>query len=147
MRPSAIAGLANLIFLSGASRVVELGAGASTLYLARALRETGGELISIEESPDWTAWISKRVAAESLGAHAQVHHVPLTAIPKPPISDWPNDAPDRWYDTSRIEALVPAAIELLVVDGPAAGSQGSSLTRLPAIPMLKPKLAPSSTVV
>lgn len=85
--------------------VVELGCGASSLIIARALeRHGGGRLVSYDQDAGFC-----RATAQWLGEHglhAQIIHAPLTSQ----RSRWSS----QWYDLSQ----VPAEIDLLVVDGP-----------------------------
>jgi predicted O-methyltransferase YrrM len=85
--------------------VVELGCGASSLVIAKALAlNGGGRLISYDQHGDFVAatgdWLTNH------GLAADIRHAPLTEPP----GDWPG----LWYSLSDI----PAAIDLLVIDGP-----------------------------
>ncbi|MDG2002256.1 MAG: class I SAM-dependent methyltransferase [Novosphingobium sp.] len=86
-------------------RVVELGSGATSLVIARALqRHGGGHLTSfdqhapfVEQMPDWLAL---------QGLSAEFIHAPLTScLP---------GTPGPWYSLSRL----PETIDMLVIDGP-----------------------------
>jgi len=85
--------------------VVELGCGASSLVLARALeRNGGGRLTSFDQHEGFVA-----STAEWLGGHGltpTMRHAPLTEDK----SSWGS----VWYDLS----AVPQEIDLLVIDGP-----------------------------
>src|SRR5918997_1250059 len=52
MRPSALVAVLNEIALNGRRSIVELGAGISTWYIARLLRQVGGHLTTVEDD-DW----------------------------------------------------------------------------------------------
>lgn len=87
------------------AHVVELGAGASSFVIARALqRHGGGRLTSYDQHGDFvvatSAWLLEN------GLEADMHAVPLVPSPAP----WPG----HWYAVHD----VPAAIDLLVIDGP-----------------------------
>lgn len=85
--------------------VVELGCGASSLIIAKSLSlHGGGRLISYDQHADFTAATGSWLAGHGLAA--DMRHAPLG---KPP-GDWPG----LWY---QLEDL-PAAIDLLVIDGP-----------------------------
>lgn len=85
--------------------VVELGSGATSLVIARALAGNGGGTLYsydqhepfVEQMRDWLA---------EHGLQAQFHHAPLTL--RDPA--WPG----IWYDLDD----VPGTIDLLVIDGP-----------------------------
>lgn len=85
--------------------VVELGAGASTLILARALAlNGGGRLVSYDQHAPFVA--ATRAWLAEQGVAAEVRHAPL--------SDPPAGWPGRWYAL----ADVPERIDMLVIDGP-----------------------------
>ncbi len=85
--------------------VVELGCGASTLVIAKALQlHGGGRLSSFDQHADFVsataAWLDDH------GLAANLHHAPLIVD----HSRWS----EIWYDLSHL----PLTIDLLVVDGP-----------------------------
>lgn len=85
--------------------VVELGCGASTLILARAMeRNGGGELHSYDEHADFVLQTGEWLAGHNLGA--TIRHAPI--VPNP--TRWSH----CWYDLTG----VPGTIDLLVIDGP-----------------------------
>jgi predicted O-methyltransferase YrrM len=85
--------------------VVELGAGASSLVMARALRNAGrGRLISCDQHEGFVA--ATRAWLRDNGVDADLRATPL--VPSP--GDWPG----IWYD----HGPLPARIDLLVIDGP-----------------------------
>lgn len=87
------------------AQVVEFGAGASTLILARALQLWGGgQLTSFDQHPDFVALTRDWLAGH--GLHADLRAAPLAPSP----SGWPG----LWYDAH----AVPERIDLLVIDGP-----------------------------
>lgn len=86
-------------------RVVEFGAGASSLVIAAALRKAGGgEHIGFDQHKDFVAatrhWLSDH------GLSADLRYAPLIDAPAP----WPG----VWYDTGPL----PDNIDLMLVDGP-----------------------------
>ncbi|MEZ0495250.1 class I SAM-dependent methyltransferase [Sphingomonas sp. IW22] len=85
--------------------VVELGAGASSLIVARALQlHGGGRLHSLDQHADFVAgtheWLNEH------GLDADMRAAPLIPAPE----GWPG----LWYDI----AGLPDRIDLLVIDGP-----------------------------
>jgi predicted O-methyltransferase YrrM len=85
--------------------VVELGAGASSLVVARALqRNGGGRLISCDQHAGFVE--STRQWLHDNGVEAELRATPF----KPSPGDWPG----IWYD----HGPLPAQIDLLLVDGP-----------------------------
>jgi predicted O-methyltransferase YrrM len=85
--------------------VVELGAGASSLVIGRALQKYGqGRLLSLDQHEDFihatTEWLREH------GIYADLRHAPLG----PRAGGWPG----IWYETGPL----PDRIDLLVIDGP-----------------------------
>ncbi len=74
LEPDTAALLALLVRATGARRVLELGTsnGYSTLWLADALRDTGGHLVSVELDPDRSAQATRNLARGGLSKYAEV---------------------------------------------------------------------------
>lgn len=99
--------LADHIIREKPTTIVECGAGASTLIIAKALEKAGlrnPTFISFEQHRDFCErtehWL------EEFGARSEIRHAPLKRAPEP----WPG----LWYD----HGPLPEQIDLLVVDGP-----------------------------
>lgn len=87
------------------AQVVELGCGASTLILSRALqRNGGGFLTSYDQHADFVIQTGDWLGSHGLGA--SIRHAPIV--------DCPTRWSDHWYDLFD----VPLNIDLLVIDGP-----------------------------
>lgn len=85
--------------------VVELGCGASSLVIARALQKYGGgRLVSYDQHQEFVAATGEWLADQ--GVAADIRHAPLGLPP----GDWPG----LWYQL----ADIPPDIGLLVIDGP-----------------------------
>lgn len=85
--------------------VVELGCGASSLVIARALQKFGGgRLVSYDQHQEFVAATGEWLAGQ--GVAGEIRHAPLGLPP----GDWPG----LWYQL----ADVPGDIGLLVIDGP-----------------------------
>lgn len=86
-------------------QVVELGCGASSLVLAKALElNGGGHLNSYDQHGDFVAATGQWLQGH--GLNASMRHAPLAEDQ----TDWSHN----WYQLS----AVPAQIDLLVIDGP-----------------------------
>ena len=147
MRPSAIALLVEEMERGRAS-VVELGSGVSTIVLARAARELGAKLVSIDHDSGWADEIRALLHRE--GLDVEVFEAPLAAldaeairVPAEPLLR----APESWYDLAALGDVLPSRIDLLVVDGPPAAESPDVLIRAPAVPALEGRLAEACTVV
>jgi hypothetical protein len=112
--------------------VVELGAGATTLVLARALQMTGhgGRLFSYDQNADFLPAVGRWLAEHD--AVAELHHAPLSVRP----DDWPG----LWYRLDEI----PREIDMLVIDGPPWAIHPFVRG---AADSLFPRLAPGAVVV
>ncbi|MDG5487900.1 class I SAM-dependent methyltransferase [Sphingomonas sp. FW199] len=85
--------------------VVELGMGASSLIIARALQMNGGgQLISMDQHGGFVSSTREWLAEQ--GVHPELRAVPFRRAPEP----WPC----IWYDTGPL----PDRIDMLVIDGP-----------------------------
>lgn len=85
--------------------VVELGCGASSLVIARALeRNGGGRLMSFDQHAGFAEATAEWLASH--GLEAEIRPAPLAPDP----SEWGS----LWYDLP----VAPAEIDLLVIDGP-----------------------------
>jgi predicted O-methyltransferase YrrM len=85
--------------------VVELGCGASSFVIGRALQlNGGGRCISYDQHAEFAAITQEWIAENNIPA--DIRHAPLGPAP----DGWPG----HWYQLSD----VPADIDLLVVDGP-----------------------------
>lgn len=85
--------------------VVELGSGATSLVIARALAlHGGGQLHSYDQHEPFVGEVREWLSENGLAA--RFHHAPLAS--RDPA--WPG----LWYDL----AEVPARIDMLVIDGP-----------------------------
>jgi len=140
MRPGGLVDVCNEIVLGARRRVLELGAGASTVLLARLLAQEGGRLAAVEHDAAWAAWVSARLAREGLEDTARVVHAELV----------PYGGALPWYAAAGVAAALDAAggaPDLLIVDGPPADGPGQGAARAPALPALQEDLAPGATVI
>jgi predicted O-methyltransferase YrrM len=74
LEPDTAALLALIVRATGARRVLELGTsnGYSTLWLADAMRSTGGHLVSVELDPDRSAQATRNLARGGLTKFAEI---------------------------------------------------------------------------
>ena len=149
MRPAGLVVVCNDIVLNDRRCIVEVGSGVSTVLLARLLTQRGavggGRLAVVEHDARWGRWVVGQLEREGVGAGVVVIDAPL--LPHPVA-----DEGLVWYDEAAVGAGLDAAlggglIDLLVVDGPPAFAAGHGMSRYPALPVLRERLASGATVV
>lgn len=98
--------LVDLVEEIGPATVVEVGAGATTLVLARALQLSGngGHLISFDQHAEFISAMHRWLGEH--GLEADLRHSPLSVR----AEEWPG----LWYDLNDL----PFQIDLLIIDGP-----------------------------
>ncbi len=140
MRPVGLVAVLNQVAVAEPALTVECGAGISTLYLARLLRQRGrGRLVSLEHDDRWAGWVRRTLAAEGLAPWAEVVLAPLVAR---------DGAGPGWYDRELVDAGVgQGSIGVLLVDGPPAHAPGLAQARYPALPHFATRMAPDAVVV
>lgn len=142
--------LARLVLAGGVHNVLELGAGASSVVLAQALRVSGGgRLTSIEQDPSWCTdqWAAVTVTP-NIDAHLEVAvlvfrlrdpfpcHVYATAqqtvAERGPYDLVFVDAPQRYYGRDGTLPLVAGSLRpgaLLVLDDAGRRGERSAIRR------------------
>ena len=124
------------VLLEQPELIVECGSGISTMWIGRALRRMGqGRLISLESSAEWVATVEELLRKEGL-SRVEVRHAPLE-----PFSSSTGEQP--WYAVSALTDI--EKVDLLLVDGPPGNT--AKHARYPAVPALRDKLRPGTTVM
>jgi predicted O-methyltransferase YrrM len=120
------------------SLVVECGSGASTLWLALALRRFGidGRIVALDHDPAFAARTREFLARHGVSDLAEVRDAPLEDLSL-------GGGSYSWYARRAWKDL--AGIDLLFVDGPPAAT--GAMARYPALPLLREALRPAATVV
>jgi predicted O-methyltransferase YrrM len=138
--PDLLALLVDAVITGRPSLVVECGSGASTLWLALAMRrfKIDGRVIALEHDPVFGGKTREFLARHNVRDLAEVRDAPLESFSL--------DGQDySWYARRAWEDL--AGIDLLFVDGPPPAAASSYRTRYPALPLLSGSLSPAATVV
>ena len=118
--------------------VLECGSGSSTVVIARCLRALGqGRLISLEHDAAFARRTAELLKLHALEDLATVVTAPLVALEA-------NGQMFRWYGP-QYQSLLRDKIEVLLVDGPPANT--GPRARYPAVPILRPHLAPESWIM
>lgn len=133
LRPFALATLLNDLVVNHRAAYLELGAGVSTIFVAKVAELNGLALdvVSVEHDAAWIETLRAILSREGLTARVRFVHAPLVDRVEP--------APFgmlRWYEEAPLlEALRGRPRDLVLVDGPPAGN--GSLNRYPALPFLR----------
>ena len=130
--------LVDLVITERPSLVVECGSGASTLWLALAMRRFGvdGRIIALDHDPVFAGKTRDFLARHDVRELAEVRDAPLESFSLDGESY-------SWYARRAWEDLT--GIDLLFVDGPPAATGHQA--RYPALPLLSGALSPAVTVV
>jgi predicted O-methyltransferase YrrM len=136
--PDLLLVLVDQVIAQQPSLVVECGSGASTLWLALALRRFGtdGRIVALDHDPVFADKTRDFLARHGVSDLAEVRDAPLEDFSLA-------DGTYSWYARRAWEDL--KGIDLLFVDGPPAATGAKA--RYPALPLLKEALNPAATVV
>jgi hypothetical protein len=130
LAPSTLLRVLNEVRINRRRTVLELGAGLSTLYLAKVLRQEGGVLFSVEHDAVWMEMVAGWLRQEGLEDVVRLIYAPVD-------DEFEGSGGLRWYRRDVIsKELADAKVKLLLVDGPPAHSRRLSLCRFPALPFL-----------
>jgi hypothetical protein len=136
--PDLLAVLVDLVITQRPSLVVECGSGASTLWLALAMRrfEVNGKIISLDHDLAFGGTTRDFLARHDVRDLAEVRDAPLETFRL-------DGETYSWYARRAWEDLT--GIDLLVVDGPPTAT--GHRARYPALPLLGGSLSPAATIV
>ena len=136
--PDLLVVLVDLVITQRPSLVVECGSGASTLWLALAMRRFGidGRIIALDHDPVFGGKTRDILARHDVRDLAEVRDAPLENFSL-------DGETYSWYARRGWEDLT--GIDLLFVDGPPATTGHQA--RYPALPLLSGSLSPVATAV
>jgi predicted O-methyltransferase YrrM len=136
--PDLLMVLVDLVISERPSLVVECGSGASTLWLALAMRrfKIDGRIIALDHDPVFGDKTRGFLARHDVADLAEVRDAPLESFSL-------DGQEYSWYARSAWEDLT--GIDLLFVDGPPATTGHQA--RYPALPLLRGSLSPAATAV
>jgi predicted O-methyltransferase YrrM len=136
--PDLLMVLVDLVITERPSLVVECGSGASTLWIALAMRRFGidGRIIALDHDPVFGGQTRDFLARHGVADLAEVRDAPLENF----TLDGQTYA---WYARRAWEDLT--GIDLLFVDGPPAATGHQA--RYPALPLLSESMSPGAIAV
>lgn len=136
--PDLLMVLVDLVISERPSLVVECGSGASTLWLALAMRRFGidGRIVAFDHDPVFGGKTRDLLARHDVRDLAEVRDAPLESFSL-------DGETYSWYARRAWEDLT--GIDLLFVDGPPATTGHQA--RYPALPLLSGSLSPVATAV
>jgi len=137
MDPESVYGLVQLLLERQPRLVVELGSGASTVWVALALRRIGaGRIISYDHLAQYADRTRDALRSAGLEDWAEVRDAPLVDVTI-------GDATYPWYSIG--DPIKDAPIDMLMVDGPPAST--GPLARYPAVPQFFGALGEDGIVI
>jgi hypothetical protein len=109
MRPAAVASVVNELLRGRRRTVVELGSGASTIFLGHTLADLGGRLVSVEHDAGYAGHVRRLLEREGLADVVALEVVPLApwTPPEPPPATDP--ATDPAFGAAATDAAFGAA--------------------------------------
>ncbi len=136
--PDLLVVLVDLVISERPSLVVECGSGASTLWLALAMRRFGidGRIVALDHDPVFGDRTRDFLTRHGVRDLAEVRDAPLESFSL-------DGETYSWYARQAWDDLT--GIDLLFVDGPPATTGHHA--RYPALPLLSGSLSPAATVV
>jgi predicted O-methyltransferase YrrM len=136
LNPTDLLGLLHLIRTRRPRLVLELGSGTSSVWIAYALEQSGGRLVSLDHDAGYAEKTRAALAAHGLTEVAEVRDAPL----RPVVVD---GRTFPWYDTTTVADL--GEVDLLLIDGPPEKTGPDA--RYPALRVLEDRLADTATIV
>jgi predicted O-methyltransferase YrrM len=136
--PDLLVVLVDLVVTERPSLVVECGSGASTLWLALAMRRFGveGRIVALDHDAVFGTKTRDLLVRHGVSDLAEVRDAPLESFTL-------DDQSYQWYARKAWEDLT--GIDLLFVDGPPATTGHQA--RYPALPLLASSLSLAATAV
>ena len=117
-------------------KILELGSGASTVWLGYLCQSFGGQLVTLDHLPEYLDLT--RTAVERHGLYGQVD---CRLAPLEPVES--SGDTYNWYTPASLTGL--SDIDLVLIDGPPAATGPKA--RYPALPQIIDLLAPNATVI
>ncbi|WP_028377695.1 hypothetical protein [Leeuwenhoekiella sp. MAR_2009_132] len=137
MNPRAILHAINIITLTKVNNLIEFGSGATTIYLAKAIKMQNLKVsfYSIESDKEWIEILRLQLKKLDLDQYVKLIYVPL----KPMSKDLTFKNQEIWFDAEILSEELPKSIafDFVIVDGPFGAS--TPYARFSAYPFLNAK--------
>lgn len=133
---SALLHLLHLIRSKRPRRILELGSGTSTIWIAHLCRELGIELVSLDHLEGYAERTREGLRRHGLEDVADLRVAPLESLEL-------GGETFQWYSSQALADL--DEIDFLIIDGPPQAT--GPRARFPAVPVLWEKLSDHATVV
>ncbi|MFH7244562.1 MAG: class I SAM-dependent methyltransferase [Spirulina sp.] len=142
MTPQSIVYILNEIIINQRRRILELGMGLSTLFIAKLMQEIPDiQLISVDHDQDWIEICRLQLKSKSLNTdrHTIIHA---------PLKKRKNAHTEiaEYYDINALSADQTFQPNLVIIDGPPAWREDISEARVPAYEILLPIIQDNTTV-
>lgn len=118
-------------------RILEVGSGASTVWLGTFAQRVGADYVSLEHDAEFAAHTREMISQHGLEDTVDLRHAMLTATTI-------DGHEYQWYDESAFEDI-GGDFDLLIVDGPPEAT--GDMARFPAMPILADRLSAGAAVV
>lgn len=142
--PSTISHILNNILLNQKKSIIELGLGASSLYIAKFLKLNSVQNVSyycVESDKNWISKISELAELYDIKDYLKIIYAPISSVGTEICYKNQN----KWYNTSHLEkSLLNRKFDLMIVDGPWKGV--SPFARFSAIPFFQPWLSDNFSI-
>ncbi|UQN28087.1 class I SAM-dependent methyltransferase [Brachybacterium kimchii] len=136
MNPDGLLLLSDLIIQERPKQILELGSGASTVWMAMFAKSVGATLVSIDHLVEYRDKTAKMLEDAGLADVVDLRLAPLVDIDL-------GGGQRAWYDPEVFGAVED--VDLLIVDGPPESTGPEP--RFPAFPLLRERLAEGALVV
>ena len=142
MTPQSIVYILNEIIINKRRRVMELGMGLSTVFIARLMQEIEDiQLLSVDHDKDWIDTCSFQLASKCLDTDRHIIiHAPLAEQKDARLETF------NYYDLEALSIGKAFKPDLVIIDGPPAWREDISDARIPAYETLSPLVNSSTTV-
>ncbi|MEY3300021.1 MAG: hypothetical protein RLZZ597_3281 [Cyanobacteriota bacterium] len=147
MTPQATVYILNEIIINQRRRILELGMGVSTLFIAKLMQDMPDiQAISVDHDHEWMDICCSQLRSKKLDTdrHRMVH-APLRKIEQSRL-EASNFESSEYYDMDALGVIQDFKPDLVIIDGPPAWREDISEARVPAHDILLPIIHDNTTV-